>query len=308
MNITVIIPTYRRPQDLSRCLKALKKQTRFTDEVIVVVRDTDSQTWSFLENCNPEPLSLRIVKVTIPGQVAALNAALGKASGDIIAITDDDSMPHSDWLKRIEDHFLSDSRIGALGGRDIVYHGKQMVEGKKKIVGQVQWFGRVIGNHHLGDGKPREVDVLKGVNMSFRSKAIIGLRFDERLRGNGAQVHNDMGFCLSLQRAGWKLIYDPAIQVNHYISQRFDEDERNTFNDIALTNAIHNETLVLLEHLSPLGKLAYLVWYNLVGTRYSRGFVQWLRFLPSEGLLAGSKWLACIKGRWLGWRTWKSSS
>jgi len=37
MTITVLIPTYRRPQDLARCLEALQKQTRLADEVLLVV-------------------------------------------------------------------------------------------------------------------------------------------------------------------------------------------------------------------------------------------------------------------------------
>lgn len=41
----------------------------------------------------------------------------------------------------------------------------------------VQWFGRVIGNHHLGTGGVREVDILKGVNMSFRQTAPGFLQF-----------------------------------------------------------------------------------------------------------------------------------
>ncbi|MHC5721623.1 MAG: glycosyltransferase family 2 protein, partial [Nostoc sp.] len=40
MRNTVLIPTYRRPQDLSRCLLALQEQTKPVDQVIVVVRDT----------------------------------------------------------------------------------------------------------------------------------------------------------------------------------------------------------------------------------------------------------------------------
>jgi len=56
---------------------------------------------------------------------------------------------------------LSDSCVGGVGGRDWVYHGTQLEDGARKVIGRVHWFGRVIGNHHLGVGEPREVDVLK---------------------------------------------------------------------------------------------------------------------------------------------------
>ncbi len=303
MKNTVLIPTYRRPQDLSRCLLALQVQTKPVDQVIVVVRDTDAETWEFLSQFHAHNLPIHTVTVTLPGVVAALNAGLAALEGDIVSITDDDAAPHPDWLERLTAYFISDSCIGAVGGRDWVHQGNKLENDSQPIVGKLQWFGRVIGNHHLGVGEPREVDVLKGVNMSFRQVAIGRSRFDERMRGTGAQVHFEMAFTLALKRAGWKIIYDPQVAVDHYPAQRFDEDQRHNFNEIAFINLVHNETLVLLDHLSPLRRVIFLFWAVLVGTRDSLGLVQWLRLLPSQGQLAGKKWLVSLRGRWQGWQT-----
>lgn len=308
MKITVIVPTYRRTKDLARCLEELQKQTRPADEVILVVRDTDTETWAFLEAFNLDSLPLRTETVSMTGVVAAMNTGLEVAKGDIIAFTDDDAGPHPDWLERIEAHFLADDRVGGVGGRDWVYHGTELEDGAREVVGQVQWFGRVIGNHHIGVGEPREVDVLKGVNMSFRRTAIAGLRFDQRMRGTGAQVHFEVAFTLALRRAGWTLIYDPKVAVDHFRGQRFDEDKRDTFNDLAVTNAVHNETLILLEHFSWIQRTVFLVWAMLVGTRDAPGFLQWLRFSAKEGSLAGKKWLASIRGRWQGVLSWQAQT
>ena len=307
MNITVIVPTYRRPKDLSRCLEALKKQTRPADELLVVVRDTDAETWIFLETFTSETLPLRTVTVSAPGAIAAMNAGLDAASGEIVSFTDDDAAPHTDWLARIEPHFLSDSRVGGVGGRDWVYHGTDLVEGAKEVVGQVQWFGRAIGNHHLGVGEAREVDVLKGVNMSFRWTAIKNKHFDQRMQGTSAQIHHEIEFCLALKKAGWKLIYDPKVAVDHHTGQRFDEDQRNKFNPIAMKNIVCNETLALLEHLPSTRRIVFLIWAILVGTRGAPGFVRWLQFLPSQGNLATQKLQASLQGRKQGWQTWQES-
>jgi glycosyltransferase involved in cell wall biosynthesis len=306
MKITVIVPTCRRSEDLARCLTALKQQTRPADEVVVVIPNSDAETWALLATFNFDLLPLRTVTVSLSGQVAALNAGLDKAQGDIIAITDDDAAPHTDWLERVEIHFLSDNRIGGVGGRDWVYFGAQLYNGAtQKVVGRIQWMGRAVGNHHLGTGKPCEVDLLKGANMSYRRAAIERIRFDERLRGTGAQVHNDMAFSLAVKRAGWKLIYDPMVAVDHFQGKRFDEDKRDQFNNVAVTNAVYNETLILLEYLPPIRRFAFLLWAGFVGTRSTPGFLQWLRLLPSEGLLAGKKLLASLWGRWQGWQTWQ---
>lgn len=308
LTITVLIPTYRRIHDLKRCLEGLKQQSRPANEVLLVVRETDTETWMFLQFFEPGSLPMRLLKVAVPGQIAALNAGIAAASGDIIAITDDDAVPKPNWLDRIETYFLFNERVGGVGGRDWVHQDNQQIDAACNVVGRVQWFGRLIGHHHLGMGPPRLVEFLKGANMSYRRAAIVDLRFDERLRGTGAQVHNDLAFSLAVNRAGWKLVYDPLVAVDHYPAPRFDEDQRGQFDRAALVNKVHNETLILLEHLPPLRQIAFLIWAILIGTRGNRGFVQCLRFLPQERTLSIQKLFAALQGRWQGWRTWRHSA
>jgi glycosyltransferase involved in cell wall biosynthesis len=309
MRITAIVPTYQRPQDLERCLRAFKHQTHPIEELFVIVRDIDNQTWDFLKTYDSQGLPLSILTVTVSGVVAAMNCGLDAATGEIVAFTDDDAAPHPDWLERIEAYFVADERLGGLGGRDWQYCGTELKEiGERPVVGKMRWYGLVIGNHHLGVGGPREVEVLKGVNMSFRKAAIAGLRFDERMRGSGAQVHFELAFSLSLKRAGWKIVYDPKVAVDHFPAQRFDEDLRETFSDIALINQVHNETLALLEFLSTTRSIVFLAAVILVGSRSTPGFVQWLRLLPSEGSLANKKLWASLRGRWQGWQSWQQAN
>jgi glycosyltransferase involved in cell wall biosynthesis len=301
MQVSVLVPTYRRSQDLARCLEALKRQSYSAMQVLVVVRDTDEETHEMLEKFVLGALPLQVVSVTVPGQVAALNAGLMAAAGEIIAITDDDAAPHSDWLERIVGHFLADDRVGGVGGRDWVYQpGSQVPEqasdDRLVIVGQLQWFGRAIGNHHIGTGAAREVDILKGANMSYRRSAILGLCFDQRLKGAGAQVSNDMGFSLSVRKRGWKLIYDPIVAVDHYPAMRFDIDRRDQFDFDAYAYAAHNQTLIMVGYLAKINFAAYFLWAILIGTSGCFGLSQAVRFILSERNLAVRKFLAAMLG------------
>jgi len=312
MKLTVLVPTYRRPDDLARCLLALQRQVRPADEILVTVRDIDTETWAFFSSFDTGSLPLKILTITVPGVVAAINAGFETAIGDIISVTDDDAVPHLDWLQRIEAHFQSEPRLGGLGGRDWMYMNGRLQDatlhpGASDAIGKVNWFGRMVGNHHIGEGGSREVDILKGVNMSFRRSSLADLRCDERMKGTGAQVHFEVALSLSVKRRGWKLIYDPTVAVDHYPAQRFDEDQRHAFNAIAWSNKAHNETVGLLDHLSFPQKIIYLVWAFLVGTRDTFGIVQLLRFLPEDGKLSLLKWQASIQGRWQGWQTWWQS-
>ncbi len=233
---------------------------------------------------------------------------MAAVTGDIVSITDDDAAPRPDWLASINAHFLKDTAVVGVGGRDWIHQGNQILDASRPIVGQLQWFGRVIGNHHLGVGEPREVDILKGVNMSFRTQAIGELHFDQRMRGTGAQVHFEMAFTLALKRAGGKIIYDPQIAVDHYPAQRFDEDQRHNFNAIAQINLVHNETLILLEHLPPLRRTIFLLWAIIIGTRDCYGFLQWLRFFPSQSQLATRKLIASLQGRWQAYQQFQTQN
>lgn len=305
MKITILVPTYRRPDNLQQCLAALKEQIRKPDEIILIVRDTDHATREFLEQFDHEWLPLRIVIVMVPGVIAAMNAGRTMSSGDIIAFTDDDATPHPDWLQKIESHFENNPHLAGVGGRDRLHRNGVLIEGSEDTVGKLQWFGRLIGNHHLGEGSPREVDILKGVNMSFRQSAIHDLPFDCRLRGSGAQVHFEIAFCLVLKKRGWRLLYDPSLIVDHYTAQRFDEDQREQFNPVAFSNAVHNETVALLDYLPLFRQLIFLSWAVLVGTRKAFGLVQLCRFFPKEGALAWQKYVVSVQGRYQGWLTHK---
>ena len=307
-SISVLVPTYRRIHDLERCLNALKKQTYPLNEVLVTIRNIDSETWDFFQTYDVGLLNLKTLSIDTPGVVAAMNAGYQAYTSDIIVSTDDDGEPHDDWLEKLVEHF-TDPQVAGVGGRDWQYVGNQVKElGEREIVGKAQWFGRVIGNHHLGVGLAREVDVLKGVNMGFRRSAIEGIRFDERMRGTGAQAHFELAFTLRLRKQGWKLIYDPRVAVNHYPAQRFDEDGRDQFNALARTNAIHNETLAILDYLNGFSRGVFILWSLLLGTREAMGLIQWIRFLPSEGLLAGDKCWASLRGRWQGYESWRETT
>lgn len=305
LRMSVLVPTYRRPDDLRRCLQALQRLERAPDEVIVTVRDTDEETREFLASFPLGDLSLRVVAVTAQGVIAAMNAGVAAASGDIIALTDDDAAPWPDWLTRIDSYFRSDPTIAGVGGRDWVYHGETLEDGAESAVGIVQWHGRVIGNHHIGVGPARYVDLLKGVNCAYRAEPLRAIGFDSRLWGSGAQVHWELALGQALTRAGWRLLFDPAIGVDHGRGQRFDEDQRDTFNPEAQTNAVHNETLLLLEGLSGVRRICFGVWGWLIGTRVSPGLAQLARCAARGDRHAVARWRATRLGVAAGWKSYR---
>lgn len=123
MLITVVVPTYRRPALLNRCIKALLAQ-RFDKnqfEIIVVSDGPDAETQTMLNNW--AGYDLPVLKfMPLPqkkGPAAARNYGWQNANGQIIVFTDDDCIPDSHWLSEIAKHCHTNEDV-AITGKVIV--------------------------------------------------------------------------------------------------------------------------------------------------------------------------------------------
>ncbi len=297
LRLAVIVPSFRRPEGLARCLESLERQTRRPDDIVIGVREHDAPTLTVIGAVAARGLAVRAVTTAQPGVVAAMTAALSgvRATCDITALLDDDATAHPDFCARILTAFAADATLGGFGGRD----WQPWERGNAEPVGIVQWFGRVIGNHHLGAGAAREVDLLKGVCSAYRTVPLREIGFGTHLRGTGSQWGWELRVGLALQRRGWRLVYDPALGVDHHIEPRQVDDQyhRGVFNADELIVAASNETAILLEFLPWWRVAAFLLWAVLVGTRMLPGVLQVPRLLLMGNGLRWREFLATMRGR-----------
>jgi glycosyltransferase involved in cell wall biosynthesis len=298
---SVIVPTYKRPQSLDRCLDALERQQQTPAEIIVVADRADADSQAVVRSRDH---SVRLVLVSRPGVVGQMNAGAAASSGDVVALTDDDSAPHRDWLARILATYASDPQIGAVGGRDWIYReGGRLIDGSEPVVGTVDWLGRATGNHHLGVGPARDVDILKGVNLSVRGELLRELGFDERLVGVSTQDHWELSLCLAVRRRGLRIVYDPSIAVDHFPAPRVNDSR--LFNDSELRDSVHNYTLAMLEHLPGWRQPLHLLWRFAVGTGSNPGLLQVARLAPNGPRSAWSSFVATQEGQLRALRTYR---
>lgn len=104
IKISVVIPTFRRPQLLTKCLQALCLQSFDTTayEVIVVSDGPDEVTQKEVANFVLTGISIRFLHLPQKkGPAAARNMGWQNANGILIAFTDDDTLPDKDWLTNI---------------------------------------------------------------------------------------------------------------------------------------------------------------------------------------------------------------
>jgi glycosyltransferase involved in cell wall biosynthesis len=123
--ISVVIPTYRRPALLLKCLHALKHQSfdKADFEIIIVSDGPDTDTEKMVREFSVSNLP-RTILYPLPkkkGPAGSRNAGWKQAQGSLIAFTDDDCIPHSDWLTSLWEAYQ------AAGENEISFTGRTIV-------------------------------------------------------------------------------------------------------------------------------------------------------------------------------------
>lgn len=104
--VSVVVPTYRRPLLLRRCLQALLAQTLAADafEIIVVDDGRSADTRAVIDDLraalgpDAHPRLHCLEPQGTRGPAGARNRGWRAASGAVIAFTDDDTLPAPTWL------------------------------------------------------------------------------------------------------------------------------------------------------------------------------------------------------------------
>ncbi|MET0333622.1 MAG: glycosyltransferase family A protein [Rhizobacter sp.] len=121
--ISVVIPTFNRPQLLLRCLTAALTQHLDADayEVIVVDDGHDDATRDLVAAVAagaPLAAQLRYLRPAVGhGPAVARNVGWQAARGDLIAFTDDDTVPSRTWLSEGERAMRKHPDWVAISGR-----------------------------------------------------------------------------------------------------------------------------------------------------------------------------------------------
>ncbi len=266
-------------------------QSRLANEVLVIVRDTDTETAAVLSDFYRELSTIRGIRVTEPGLIAALNCGLDHAEGDLLVFTDDDSEAQADWLEQIHSSFSVPS-TGAVGGRDwlqLPAEYSKFRPAEVTRVGALSWYGKQYGNHHCPlRGHRKKVMFLKGVNMAFRQSALGSYRIDTRLRGTGAQAGSEIDLCLQVKRSGFDVVFDDRILVKHYCAPRTAGDCRTDLTGPFFADMCFNNHYLIAKHFSLFRSLAYFCNERFLGSRSVPGllaFVKWR--LRSDRLIWG---------------------
>lgn len=125
--VSVVVPTYKRPALLARCVEALLQQDLPpADYEIIIVDDADcAETDELVEQWAERASDHSIVYLPAKcahGPAAARNIGMRAARSEIIAFTDDDCIPSPGWL-RAGLAAMTDAVVGVAGRISLPLNG-----------------------------------------------------------------------------------------------------------------------------------------------------------------------------------------
>lgn len=277
---SVLIPSFRRPESLRRCLLSFATQTQLPNEVIVVWQADDTPTRDLVRSLIPVlPYVLRLLHCAEASIVNAENLALGAAISDFILLCDDDATVPKTWIAR-HLSFYTDSSVGAVGGPANNYHPDASPFPKRSVqpIGRLSWYGKSYGNMYdqteawtVRD--TIDCDHLIGSNISLRRTAFT--QFETALKPYWQQFELDA--CLQVKAKGYRVLFDFANAVNHYPTNKAYASGRDGDLQVKLFNACYNQSFILAKHSPAYLQFWRLVYLFLVGSVSTPGLLASLR-------------------------------
>ena len=203
--ISIIIPTYERPERLAVCLKSLGRLDYPCERYeVIVVDDGSRKPPETVVARFHERFDVRLLTQIHAGPATARNTGAAQAKGEVLAFTDDDCEPAADWLQTLAKRFAATPNC-AIGGRALNGLPDNPFSSASQLLIDYlyQYYNRV----------PHRARFLASNNLALPTdlfRAIEG--FDTNFPYAAGE---DREFCDRWLHHGYGLVYAPEVVVRH---------------------------------------------------------------------------------------------
>jgi glycosyltransferase involved in cell wall biosynthesis len=285
--VSVIVPTYNRPLQLTDLLNDLEKQDSLDFEVVVVDQSSPPLAEQCKQACLRNRLMVTYCHKQTPNLPAARNCGIEQAQGDIVLFIDDDARAPSHFVRAHASNYTEPSVMAVAGSvLSVARH-------------RVSTLPREMNDPLLQEfcacwQYDRRLDVkhAPGGNHSFR-KVLVEMvgGFDERYIGPGFREDSD--FFVRVSRAGFRIVYDPECWMIH-LGVQGPGGCWSSFDGVAPTERFYNHAYFVLKNFPPV--LWPKLWFHhLRGSVVRRACLR----NPKIGFLTLSRffqgWLRAVK-------------
>lgn len=235
--VSIIIPNKDEAKTLKTCIGSILKSSYKTYEIIVVENNsTQPETFSYYEELTGKPYDAdsavegvlpngnRVCVVTWKAGFnysAINNFGATYAKGEYYVLLNNDiELITTDWLEEMLGNCQRDD-VGIVGAK--LLYDDDSVQHAGIVVG----IGGVAGNMFVGLKKDRDGYMHKAslqMNYSAVTAACLMVKAAAFKQVSGlseelAVAFNDVDFCLKVRRAGYLVVYNPAVRAYHYESK-----------------------------------------------------------------------------------------
>ena len=133
MNVSVIIPTHFRDEMLKRALNSAVSQSYLPREVIVVDDTCRQETRDRVESAGEEtPVLVRYMENRNPigTSLGSINMGAKRATGDLLALLDDDDYWDREYLKKVNESIETANVDMTVGAKYNISEGSEITLGK----------------------------------------------------------------------------------------------------------------------------------------------------------------------------------
>jgi glycosyltransferase involved in cell wall biosynthesis len=289
---SIIIPTYRRREQLARCLSAIEALSfpRHRFEVIVVDDGSPAPPADLIGSLD-RSLDAQLLCERHKGPATARNAGAKLARGKYLVFTDDDCTPHRDWLLAIDQRMAESSSPRAVGGRTVNVLVNDVYAAASQ--GIVDFLYEHYGDQH----SPWRFFTSNNLALSRAEFLELG-GFDE---GFSLAAAEDRDLCERWRAAGFDLYYAADAVVDHAHKLGFIRFNKQHFAygrgafDLHRSRARRGQRALRLE---PLRFYWRLVTYPLRGSRGLRALFLAFLHLWSQVAYAAGYFFERIRRGW----------
>jgi len=265
----VIIVSYNNEPVIAECVGSVLRQSHDDYEVILVDNASTDNTVMLVRSTFP---SVRIhVTERNLGFPAAVNLGAKLARGKILAVLNPDTKVDVDWLRELTRVLDSDSRVGAVTSKVLLYGSSRINAMGMDIHVSGLGLNRGLGEvDDGGDATIREVPCIHGSSFACSKRV-----FEEvgGLEESFFLYVDDVYFSLQLRLAGYKILLNPKSRVYHryYLEvgpEKFYFLERNRV--LVLLGILRIPTVLLLSPILLLTEILAIVYATKMGRSYLR--------------------------------------
>ena len=229
-DISVIIPTYNRAEDLKETLNSFKQHISKLNEILIIDQSKENKTKNFIRSLRNK--KIKYFHLDIPSIAISRNFGIKESSkkSKLICFLDDDVTISKDYFNEILDIFNKNKEVVAVGGYQInnLYSTFQKLENVAKKIFFLRHFekdkARIIsayGNTYpLSLKRNISSQWLPGFNMCYRKEIFKnGMKFDKNLLGYTIAEDIDFSYRVYKKYGPKSMIITPFAKIVHRASQ-----------------------------------------------------------------------------------------